>query len=89
MYHDQGLTAFKALCFEESVNYTAGLSIIRTSPGHGTAFDLVGKEKANPESMRNAIYMALDVFRNREYVEDATKNPLKISKEKTHGDGLE
>lgn len=89
MYHDQGLTAFKALCFEESVNYTAGLSIIRTSPGHGTAFDLVGKEKANPESMRNAIYMALDVFRNRKYVEDATKNPLKISKEKTHGDGLE
>ena len=89
MYHDQGLTAFKALCFEESVNFTAGLSIIRTSPGHGTAFDLAGKNTANPESMRNAIYMALDVFRNRAQFDEISKNPLKITKDKSPTDGAE
>lgn len=89
MYHDQGLTAFKALSFDESVNYTAGLSMVRTSPGHGTAFDLVGTGKANPDSMRNAIYMALDVCRNRKHYDEATKNPLKISKEKFSSDDAE
>lgn len=77
MYHDQGLAAFKALAFEEGVNYTAGLPIVRTSPDHGTAFDIAGKNMANPQSMRSAIYLAIDAFRTRKFMKEIGQNPLK------------
>jgi len=78
MYHDQGLTAFKALAFDDGVNYTAGLPIIRTSPDHGTAFDIVAKGIASEQSMRNAIYLAMDVYRNQMARKEMVKNPLKV-----------
>jgi 4-hydroxythreonine-4-phosphate dehydrogenase len=78
MYHDQGLTAFKALAFEDGVNYTAGLPIVRTSPDHGTAFDIVGENKANEQSMRSAIYLAIDIFKNRKFMKEMANNPLQI-----------
>ncbi|MCQ2185501.1 MAG: 4-hydroxythreonine-4-phosphate dehydrogenase PdxA [Bacteroidales bacterium] len=65
MYHDQGLTPFKALAFELGVNYTAGLPIVRTSPDHGTAYELAGRDEADPRSMISAIYTAIDVFHKR------------------------
>lgn len=78
MYHDQGLTAFKALSFDDGVNFTAGLPVIRTSPDHGTAFDIVGQNKASAQSMRSAIYLAMDIFRNQKARKEMTANPLKI-----------
>ncbi len=66
MYHDQGLMPFKMLAFEDGVNFTSGLSIVRTSPDHGTAYDIAGKNLADPSSMLHAIYTALDIVRNRE-----------------------
>ena len=78
MYHDQGLIPFKSLAFDSGVNFTAGLPIVRTSPVHGTAFDLAGENKANPQSMISAIYLAIDVFRNRERYEEMHANPLKV-----------
>ena len=65
MYHDQGLGPFKALAFETGVNFTAGLPVVRTSPAHGTAFELAGKGLASPDPFRHAIYLACDVYRNR------------------------
>ena len=65
MYHDQGLIPFKTLAFENGVNYTAGLSIIRTSPDHGTAYNIAGKNQAQESSMREAIYLARDIYKNR------------------------
>ena len=65
MYHDQGLTAFKALAFTSGVNFTAGLPIIRTSPGHGTAYELAGKNQALADSFRESLYLAIDTYRNR------------------------
>ena len=65
MYHDQGLAPFKALSFEDGVNFTAGLPYVRTSPDHGTAFEMAGRDEADPRSMRAAIYTACDIFRNR------------------------
>lgn len=65
MYHDQGLAPFKCLDLGNGVNFTAGLPIVRTSPDHGTAYDIAGKNMADESSFRNAIYLALDVFRNR------------------------
>lgn len=65
MYHDQGLAPFKVLSFNSGINYTAGLPIVRTSPDHGTAFDIAGEGKASPDSMRNAIYAAIDIARRR------------------------
>lgn len=65
MYHDQGLAPFKALSFEDGVNYTAGLPIVRTSPDHGTAFEMAGRDEADPRSMRAAIFAAIDIFNNR------------------------
>ena len=65
MYHDQGLVPFKALAFEEGVNFTAGLSIVRTSPDHGTAYDIAGRNKANEASMRQAVFMAIDIVKAR------------------------
>jgi 4-hydroxythreonine-4-phosphate dehydrogenase len=78
MYHDQGLAAFKALSFDEGVNFTAGLPIVRTSPDHGTAFDIAGKNLASGDSMRNAIYLAIDVFRNHQFEKEINENPLVI-----------
>ncbi len=65
MYHDQGLVPFKTLAFDSGVNYTAGLPIVRTSPDHGTAYDIAGEGKANPGSMRSALYLAVDIARRR------------------------
>lgn len=65
MYHDQGMIPFKLLAGETGVNYTAGLPIVRTSPAHGTAYDIAGKNVAIAQSMRNAIYLAVDILRNR------------------------
>ncbi|QZE14126.1 4-hydroxythreonine-4-phosphate dehydrogenase PdxA [Halosquirtibacter laminarini] len=76
MYHDQGLVPFKALAFDDGVNFTAGLPIIRTSPGHGTAFDIAGKNKASENSFRKAMYLAIDLYRNREIYKDISKSPL-------------
>lgn len=66
MYHDQGLTPFKALAFEQGVNYTAGLPIIRTSPDHGTAYDMAGRDQADPRSMMASIFTAIDIYNCRE-----------------------
>ena len=79
MYHDQGLTGFKAIAQDEGVNYTAGLTVVRTSPGHGTAFDLATKGVAKEAGIRNAIYFAVDVFKNREEHRLRTQNPLPIT----------
>ncbi len=65
MYHDQGLIPFKTIAFEEGVNYTAGLSFIRTSPDHGTAYSIAGKGLADPTSFRQALFMALDIYKSR------------------------
>ena len=65
MYHDQGLGPFKALSFNAGINFTAGLPIVRTSPDHGTGFDIAGEGKANPDSFRHAVYLAIDVARRR------------------------
>ena len=75
MYHDQGLTPFKALT-PDGVNYTAGLSVVRTSPDHGTAYDIAGKGVADAQATRNALYAAVDIFRNRELRAEMTANPL-------------
>lgn len=77
MYHDQGLAPFKTLAMEEGVNFTAGLPIIRTSPAHGTAYGIAGKNEASEISFRQAIYMALDTFRSRVDYETAHANPLR------------
>ncbi len=76
MYHDQGLIPFKTLSFEVGVNYTAGLPVIRTSPAHGTAYDKAGENIASPESLRSAIYLALDIYKNRENHKAMNANPL-------------
>ena len=77
MYHDQGLIPFKALAFNEGVNYTAGLPIVRTSPDHGTAYGIAGKGEADENSMRTAVFKAIDIFRKRSFVREITANPLK------------
>lgn len=77
MYHDQGLAPFKCLDLGNGVNFTAGLPIVRTSPDHGTAYDIAGKNMADESSFRNAIYLALDVFRNRIEYDEPLSNPLK------------
>ncbi len=77
MYHDQGLTPFKTLAMESGVNFTAGLPVIRTSPDHGTAYDIAGKNMASEGSFRNALYMAIDISHNRKAHREAIKNPLK------------
>ncbi|HLU86260.1 MAG TPA: 4-hydroxythreonine-4-phosphate dehydrogenase PdxA [Taishania sp.] len=81
MYHDQGLTAFKALAFDDGVNFTAGLPVVRTSPDHGTAFDIVGQNKASESSMRSAIYLAMDVFKNNKIHKEIFQNPLPFTPE--------
>ena len=90
MYHDQGLAPFKALSFNSGVNFTAGLPIIRTSPGHGTAYELVGTNDASPESFRQALYLAVDIYRNRKMHNQLTKNQLKhydVNSSQDNGNG--
>ncbi|MBN8854941.1 MAG: 4-hydroxythreonine-4-phosphate dehydrogenase PdxA [Sphingobacteriales bacterium 50-39] len=77
MYHDQGLIPFKSLASGEGVNYTAGLPMVRTSPDHGTAFDIAGKNKADATSFLASIYACIDIIRNRQEYEENRKNPLK------------
>jgi 4-hydroxythreonine-4-phosphate dehydrogenase len=77
MYHDQGLIPFKSLAFGEGVNYTAGLGVIRTSPDHGTAFDIAGKSIADHSSFLTAIYEAIDIYRQQNGYAEARQNPLK------------
>ncbi|MEN9917758.1 MAG: 4-hydroxythreonine-4-phosphate dehydrogenase PdxA [Bacteroidota bacterium] len=77
MYHDQGLAPFKTLAMEDGVNFTAGLPIVRTSPAHGTAYGIAGKNEASEESFRQAIYLAIDTFRNRQAYDTARANPLR------------
>lgn len=78
-YHDQGLIPFKTLSFGNGVNYTAGLDKIRTSPDHGTAYDIAGKDIADFTSFKNAVYAALDIYKNKNEYLQSTANPLKVS----------
>jgi 4-hydroxythreonine-4-phosphate dehydrogenase len=77
MYHDQGLIPFKALASGEGVNFTAGLGAVRTSPDHGTAFDIAGKNKADESSFLAAIFECIDIIRQRQEYEENRKNPLR------------
>lgn len=81
MYHDQGLIPFKTLAFENGVNFTAGLPVIRTSPDHGTAYDIAGKGEANESSLREAIYLAIDIYQNRITFDEVTEKPLAFSRQ--------
>jgi len=89
MYHDQGLGAFKVIAFDTGVNFTAGLPVIRTSPVHGTAFDIAGRNEASGNSMRQAIYTACDIFRNREMYDELMRNPLQPQKIEIHPDHVD
>ncbi len=85
MYHDQGLVPFKTIAHGEGVNYTAGMQVIRTSPDHGTAFDIAGKDMADPSSFREAVFRAIDLLQQREHYALYTSNPIRrgrIEKEK-------
>lgn len=79
MYHDQGLTPFKILSFENGINYTAGLPIVRTSPAHGTAYEIAGKGVASQLSFRNAIFQAIDIYKNRVDQDELIKNQLSVN----------
>ena len=78
MYHDQGLTPFKALAFEDGVNFTAGLPIVRTSPDHGTAYEMAGRDLADPRSMIASIYTAIDIYNRRADYDDLVENRMTI-----------
>jgi 4-hydroxythreonine-4-phosphate dehydrogenase len=77
MYHDQGLIPFKSLAIGEGVNYTAGLPCVRTSPDHGTAFDIAGKGIADESSFRAAMFECIDIIRRRDQYSENNKNPLR------------
>lgn len=77
MYHDQGLAPFKTLAMDQGVNFTAGLPIVRTSPAHGTGYDIVGKDMAKEDSFRASIYLAIDIFKKRKWLHEISKNPLR------------
>lgn len=81
-YHDQGLIPFKTLSFGKGVNYTAGLNKIRTSPDHGTAFEIAGKNQADPSSFKEAIFTAIEIYRNRLEYQTINENPLKFNQKK-------
>lgn len=83
-YHDQGLIPFKTLAFGNGVNFTAGLNKVRTSPDHGTAYDVAGKNVANPDSFTEALFTAVSIYQRRLEFEEISKNPLKISKRKSY-----
>ncbi len=76
MYHDQGMVPFKTISFDRGVNFTAGLPFVRTSPAHGTAYDLAGKNLASPNSFLQAIFLAADIFQNRKMAEELSTSPL-------------
>lgn len=78
MYHDQGLSPFKSLSFEDGVNFTAGLPVVRTSPDHGTAYEMAGRDEADPLSMRAAIFAAVDIWRNRQAWKELQDGKLTI-----------
>ncbi len=78
MYHDQGLTPFKALAFELGVNYTAGLPIVRTSPDHGTAYEMAGRDLADPRSMISSIFTAIDIFNHRQDYDDLQAGKMTV-----------
>ncbi len=82
MYHDQGLIPFKTIAFNNGVNFTAGLPVVRTSPDHGTAYDIAGKNIASEESFRKAIYTAIDIYKTRKEFVRISADPLKISLQK-------
>jgi 4-hydroxythreonine-4-phosphate dehydrogenase len=79
MYHDQAMIPFKTLCFEDGVNFTAGLPIVRTSPAHGTAFDIAGKDVASGQPFKHALLMASEIWQNRQNYEQMNENPLKLN----------
>lgn len=81
-YHDQGLIPFKTLSFGKGVNFTAGLSHVRTSPDHGTAYEIAGKGMADHSSFKEAVFMAIEIFRNRRQFKELTHNPLMAQKAK-------
>lgn len=83
IYHDQGLIPFKTLSFGSGVNYTAGLNKVRTSPDHGTGYDIAGKGLADSTSFKNAIFSAIEILKSRQLFEDLNKNPLNLSNSKT------
>lgn len=85
MYHDQGLIPFKSLATGEGINFTAGLPIVRTSPDHGTAFDIAGKNEADEASFRQAVYTCIDIIMQRADYAEATRNPLKKSELASEG----
>ena len=82
MYHDQGLIPFKTLAFNFGVNYTAGLNFVRTSPDHGTAYEIAGKQIADATSFKEAIFMAIDVYKNRQLYAEISANPLVVTQMK-------
>jgi 4-hydroxythreonine-4-phosphate dehydrogenase len=86
MYHDQGLAPFKTLAMENGVNFTAGLPVIRTSPAHGTAYELAGQNVASESSFRQALFLAYDVYKNRKNYREALANPLKKQAVEQSGD---
>lgn len=85
VYHDQGLIPFKTFAFDKGVNYTAGLPFIRTSPAHGTAYEIAGKNEASPDSFRQAVYLAIDIYKKRKEYEELTANPLQKSEAAEEG----
>jgi hypothetical protein len=78
MYHDQGLIPFKSMNFDQGVNFTAGLSVVRTSPDHGTGFDIAGKGVASEQSFRDAVFTGIDIFNERQRYADCSADPLQI-----------
>jgi len=89
MYHDQGLIPFKTVSMDSGVNFTAGLPVIRTSPDHGTAYDIAGKNIASEESFRQALYMAYDIYQNRIWNKEISANPLKTEQRSERGNRVE
>jgi 4-hydroxythreonine-4-phosphate dehydrogenase len=89
MYHDQGLVPFKTVSMDTGVNYTAGLSVIRTSPDHGTAYDIAGKNTASEESFRQALFMAYDIYQSRKWNAEISANPLKTEHKTERGGRVE
>lgn len=86
MYHDQGLIPFKTLSFNEGVNFTAGLPVVRTSPDHGVGYDIAGKNLACETSFRNAVYLACDIYERRKLHNRISSNPLKLSSASKEGE---
>jgi len=89
MYHDQGLAPFKALSFDSGVNFTAGLPFVRTSPAHGTAFSIAGTGEASENSFRQAIYLACNIFKNRQMYAEIAINPLRHHNIEIHSEKVD